>query len=95
MPYTSSKDPGAQNGGGLMVFGRKGRVISPSNTVDLDPYAKAIVVTAAGNLVIIPVGNEDADTITFTAAPLGFSPPYRVRRVLATGTTASCATVDD
>lgn len=76
------------------TLGAVGRVVAASDTADLDPYAKAIVVTAGGNLVIIPVQNDDAATITFTAVPAGFITPYRVRRVLATGTTASWATIE-
>lgn len=75
-------------------FGNTGSVISPSDTVDLGSYAKSVVVTAAGNIVVIPAGNLDAAPITFTAAPVGFVIPYRVRRVNATGTTASAATID-
>ena len=45
------------------------------------PYPQAIVVTAAGNIVVLPMENDDDDTVTFTAAPCGFVPPFRVRRV--------------
>lgn len=75
-------------------FGTTGRVVTPSDTVDLAPYAKAIVVCAAGNVAVIPAGNLDAAPITFTTAPVGFIIPYRVRRVNATGTTATVATID-
>ncbi len=95
MAYDATKDP--QSGydvKGPFSFGTKGRVVTPSDTTDLDPYAKAVVVTAAGNLVILPVKNADGTTLTFTNAPVGFVPPYRVRRVLSTGTTASVATID-
>jgi hypothetical protein len=97
--YDATKDPGAfADANDVEIYGSKSRNIVPSDTVDLTPgYAKAIVVTAAGNLVILPVGNTDnaAGLVTFTAAPVGFIPPYRVRRVNATGTTASVSTVDN
>lgn len=85
-PWSKSPD---QNG-----FGRAGAAITPSDTTDLATVAKAIVVTAEGNLVVLPVDNDDGDTITFTSAPVGFVPPYIVRRVYSTGTTASVASVD-
>lgn len=92
---TAAKNPWANTSPDNPVsFGNVGRVITKSDTVDIDPYAKAIVVTATGDLAIIPAGNLDAAPITFTGVPVGFIPPYRVRRVNSTGTTATCATVD-
>ncbi|UXN74489.1 hypothetical protein N8D56_04940 [Devosia sp. A8/3-2] len=77
------------------AFGRKGRVVVPSDTVDLDPIAKGIQVVAAGNLVYVPAGNDPATgAIAVTDAPVGFVPIHRVRRVKATGTTATVVTSD-
>lgn len=95
MPYDRSKDPFT----GFLTdaphtFGFTGRVVTPSDVTDIEPYAKTVVVTVGGDLVILPAGNADADTIAFTGCPVGFIPPFRVRRVLATGTTASVASVD-
>lgn len=95
MPYDASKDKYAGQTADAYSYGAKGAVVVPSDTVDLDPYAKSIVVTAAGNLVILPAANDDGATITFTDCGVGFSPPYRVRRVMATGTTATVATIAD
>lgn len=95
MPYDRSKDPNATDRGMPLGFSKKGRVVTPSNGVDLDPYARAIVVVAAGDLVYLPSMNDDGDTVTVTDAPVGFNPPHQVRRVLATGTTATVVTVDD
>lgn len=92
--YDATKDPFPHAYSGPAGFGRRGRAVTPSDSTDLDPYARAIVVSEAGDLVILPTENDDADTITFTDCPVGFTPPYQVRRVLATGTTASVATVD-
>jgi hypothetical protein len=95
MPYDAAKDPLAgYDPKGPRSFGAKGRAVTPSNTVDLDPYAKAVVVTVAGDLTILPAKNADDATLTFEDCPVGFVPPFRVRRVLATGTTASVATID-
>jgi hypothetical protein len=86
-------DPNASAVKSLSSFGRKGAAVVPSDSTDFAVFAKAIVVTAAGNLVIVPADNADNETITFTGVSVGFIPPYQVRRVLATGTTASAATV--
>ena len=95
MSYDASKDPWSNAPtDNPDILGGSGVAITPSDTVDLTVYAKAIVVTEAGNLVILPVKNADGTTITFTGVSVGFIPPYRVRRVFATGTTASVATVD-
>lgn len=95
MAYDAAKDPLKNAVWSPASMGVKGRPVTPHNDNDLDPYAKAIVVVAAGNLVIIPAKNADDAPITFTACPVGFIPPYRVRRVKATGTTATVATIDD
>jgi hypothetical protein len=90
--YDASKDPNPV-AASRASFGRKGAAIVPSDSTDLTAYAKAIVVTAAGNLVILPVENDDAATITFTGCAVGFIPPFQVRRVFSTGTTASVASI--
>jgi hypothetical protein len=94
MPYDPDKRQRSDNEIDAISFGNSGRAITPHDDNDLDPYAVAVVVTAAGNLVILPEQNDDGDTITFTDVPVGFIPPFRVRRVLDTGTTASVAAVD-
>ncbi len=99
MAYDSTKDPNKGNNYSASrrrgSRATKGKAIAPSDTVDLTSYASGIVVTVAGNLKILPSGNDDADTITFNDAPVGFVPPFQVRRVCATGTTASVASIDN
>lgn len=95
MPYDRTKDPNDTDRAMPLGFAKKGRVVTPSDTVDLDPYARAIMVVAQGDLVYLPSMNDDGDTITVTDAPVGFVPPHQVRRVLATGTDATVVTVDD
>lgn len=75
-------------------FGTRGRLVTPSDLEDLEEVAKAVITATAGNLVIIPAGNADDQPLTFNDIPAGFLPPYRVRRVKATGTTATVYTVD-
>lgn len=91
MPYDATKDPWINT---LLNFGRKSRAITPHNANDIEPYPKAIHATSAGNMEVLPVENDDGDTITYTGVLPGFTPPLRVRRVLATGTTCSVAAID-
>ena len=67
---------------------RRAGAVTPSDTVDLTSYAKALYVGAAGNVRVLTVGGEDADAVTFANHPVGWL-PVQVRRVLATGTTAT------
>lgn len=97
MPYDRTQDPNlTQSIEGMNTFGRIGSLIVPSDTVDLTgPYPKAIEVTVAGNLAIIPAGNADsAAAIAYTSVPVGFRPGFIVRRVMLTGTTASVVRID-
>jgi hypothetical protein len=98
MAYDKTKDPSAGN---PYISGRrkgarhpKGLTVTPSDTVDLASYAAGLVVITAGNIKYIPSQNADADTITVTAAPVGFIIPHQVRRVFATGTTGAVATLE-
>ena len=92
MPFSASKLPKSSF---ATRFGNRSRAISPSDSTDLDPYPKAIVALTSGNLVVIPAKNADVDTVTFTGIQAGFSPPFVVRRVKLTGTTATVATIED
>lgn len=70
-------------------------VVTPSDTSDFATYPKGIVVVTAGNLVVLPLqaADDGAHLITITSAPCGFVVPFRVRRVMNTGTTATLATI--
>lgn len=95
--YDATKDsytPFSKNPGGL---GLNSAAVSKSDTVDFTSYPKGIVVTATGDLVVLPLkaADDGAHLITFSSAPCGFIVPFRVRRVQSTGTTASTATIED
>lgn len=64
---------------------RSGFAITPADGADLAIQAKAIYVGGTGALKVDTV---DGSTLTFAAVPVGFF-PVRVRRVYATGTTAT------
>lgn len=95
--YVQTNDPYAGFGFGTDSRGENAVAVATSDTVDFSTYPKGIVVTVAGNLVVLPLKAPDdgSHLITFTAAPAGFIVPFRVRRVMATGTTASSAAITD
>ncbi|MFO1126368.1 MAG: hypothetical protein U1E25_14565 [Methylocystis sp.] len=85
-------DPYKNSGGDLQSPGRRGFSITPGSS-DLATVAKSLAVLAAGNATIIPVGNADSETLTFTGLIAGQVIPYQVRRV--TAATATLATIED
>ena len=91
--YDSKKDQSITHARTNFNFGRVSRAITPSDSTDLTMYAKIVLITA-GDIKILPVQNDDALTVTFVGCPVGFIPPFDVRRVLATGTTATCVAID-
>lgn len=95
--YDATKDPYTSfvgTPGGLGVNSTAG---VKSDTADFTKYPKGIVVTATGDLVVLPLkaADDGSHLITFSAAPCGFIVPFRVRRVQSTSTTASFATIED
>ena len=68
------------------IFPEHAAAVAPSNTVDLDPYARFLVVTAAGIVSVDMVGGETAVLVQLAA---GIVAPMRVKRVRVTGTTAT------
>ena len=60
--------------------------VTPSNTVDFDTFSRALYVGGGGDLVAV---FENDVAVTFVGIPAGFILPVRVKRVNATGTTAS------
>ena len=88
MPAIPERDGLLNHGRDAGGPARRAAAITPSDTVDLTAYAKALYVGAAGNVRVLTVGGEDADAVTFANHPVGWL-PVQVRRVLATGTTAT------
>jgi hypothetical protein len=97
MPFSDMKNPGFSADGPL-TFGLRGRTgadAAKSDTTDLDVYAKSLVLLSAGTLKILPMQNDDSKPIAWTESlPVGWICPYRVRRVFATGTSATFATIE-
>lgn len=61
--------------------------VTPSDSTDLTRGAtKGLYIGGAGNVAVITSGG---DTVTFNAITIGNVHPISVKRVLATGTTAT------
>ncbi|WP_295174434.1 hypothetical protein [uncultured Brevundimonas sp.] len=88
MPAIPERDGLLNHGRDAGGPARRAAAVTPSDAADLTTYAKALYVGAAGNVRVLTVGGEDGDAVTFANHPVGWL-PVQVRRVLATGTTAT------
>lgn len=90
MAYDQKKDPYNETSeqARAELPARRAAAVVPSNTVDLETYAKGLYVGVAGDVKVIPVGNADDAPVTFKAHPVGYL-QCQVRRVFDTGTTAT------
>nr|WP_314436854.1 hypothetical protein [uncultured Brevundimonas sp.] len=88
MPAIPERDGLLSHGRDASGPARRATTVTPSDAADLPIYAKALYVGVAGNLRVLTTGAEDADAVTFVNHPVGWL-PVQVRRVLATGTTAT------
>jgi hypothetical protein len=79
-------DKFALNTAGLNAPASNAFAISPSNTADLATATRFLYVGSAGDIAVDLVGG-DANVI-FKSVPVGIF-PLRVKRVRATGTTAT------
>lgn len=71
---------------GLESPAQKAFSITPDDAADLATSTRAIYTGKGGTLVCILV--DDGSSVTLSSLPAGQVLPLRVRRVLATGTTA-------
>ncbi len=72
-------------------LGTIGAIVTPGDT-DLPGSVKGVTCLTAGNITVVPYGNDNAVTLSYVDVPAGFIPPYRVRRV--TAATATVATIE-
>lgn len=80
MSYSRSDDLSAQ--------ARRARVVAPSDSTDLpEGPARAIWVGATGDIALVLL--DDTDPVIFTVASAPALIPFLVKRVRATGTTAT------
>lgn len=89
--YNPALDPYAQRSTTINSYSRDAFAVTPNDATNLAPvYAKALYVGVTGNVTVVPINAvADTDTVLFTAVPAGTILPIQVRRVMATGTTAS------
>lgn len=87
--YDQTKDPYFQGGEG--TINRTSVALTASDTVDFVSYPKNVTLLTAGTVVCIPLKNPDTGpgTVTFGALLAGYTIPFRVRRINATGTSAT------
>lgn len=60
--------------------------ITPSDNADLEIMTRAIMITTAGDVAVVM---QDGSTGTIPALQPGVPYPFRIRRILATGTVAT------
>jgi hypothetical protein len=92
MTYTAASDPYAQRSTEISSQARGAAAITPSDTVDLPVYAKALMVTAAGTVSVLPIAEYVQGNTTAVALgnlPVGYIIPIQVARVFASGTSAT------
>lgn len=77
----------ANHSPGLDAPAQKAFAITPDDGNDLALTTRAIYTGKGGTLVCILL--EDSAEVTFASVPAGMILPIRVKRVKATGTTAS------
>jgi hypothetical protein len=65
----------------------KGWTITPDNDNDISAVTRCLYIGGEGTVVVIL--EDDTEAITVEGLAVGIFHPMRVRRVLATGTTAT------
>ncbi|WP_138470823.1 hypothetical protein [Poseidonocella sp. HB161398] len=74
---------------GLTSPASAGDAVSPSDTAALPTHSRAIYVGTTGTLAVELTGSANGDVLTLQNVQAGMIYPLRVRKVLATGTTAT------
>ena len=87
MPYDRTRDPFSAHAGSSVSPARRLLAVVPSDSQDLARYG-CLKVGGAGTLVVIAADDADGAPQSW-AAQAGEIVPVVVRRVLATGTTAT------
>lgn len=75
-------------------FGKDARLVTPHDSTNLDPVAKAVCVSSIAGGSNLSIVTLRGTTINYVGVSAGFIPPYQVKRVNSTGTTATVYTVD-
>jgi hypothetical protein len=87
--YDQTKDPYFQ--GAEATVNRTSVAVVTSDTVDFASYPKNVTLLTAGTVSCIPLKNPDTGpgTTTFGSLLAGYTIPFRVRRINATGSSAT------
>jgi hypothetical protein len=87
--YDNTKD--ANSRGAELSVNRSSVPVVTSDTVDFSSYPKAVTTLTAGTVVCLPLRNTDnaGGLVTLVSLVAGYTLPFRVRRINATGTTAT------
>ncbi len=96
MPYDASSDPYHTSSGSFSSPARQIALVTPSDSVDLPIYAKALrvyvpasVSGGVGSVTVTPLrAADDEDTVTLSLPPGVAIEPLAVRRVWSTGTSS-------
>ena len=99
MPYDPARDPMHGHAASLTSPTRLLVAVTPSDSEDLETYAKALwvfvpldVAGGVGTVRITPVGAGDGESVDILALPgLQPLPPCQARRVWQTGTSLGLA----
>jgi hypothetical protein len=87
MPYDATRDPFAALAASALSPARRLAAVTPSDGADLPRYG-CLKVGGAGTVALIAADDPDGASQSWTAVA-GEIVPVIVRRVLATGTTAT------
>lgn len=79
-------DDFANHAQGLDSPGGRHASVTPDDDNDLDPTPRALYIGGGG---AVAMHDRDGTSVTWAAVPVGAILPFRARRVLATGTTAT------
>lgn len=90
MAYDRSKDPAPHDAKPWMMLPHESAAVTPSDSEDFSgTYPVGLFIKTAGTVSFIPARNADGAYITTESLPAGHTIYMVVRRVRATGTTAT------
>lgn len=84
--YDQTKDPYFQ--GAEAAVNRTSVAVVTSDTVDFVSYPRSVTLLTGGTVSCVPLKSPDT-AVVFGALLAGFTIPFRVRRINATGTSAT------
>lgn len=86
MSKTDSLDPFGRYPEWLIIPSESAFEVTPNDSADLTAVTRGVYIGGAGDLAVTM---KDGSEVTFVGLQAGLVYPYRVRRIKATGTTAT------